>query len=115
MNIYKSLVIIALCLLSFLLAAQSTAQYIDTKCQELASDEARAEAELKRIKSERAKLNASKVELSIQLYSKQLTDLELKKASDIARIEAEYLRAKGEIQAKMNVAASASAGATCTN
>jgi uncharacterized protein YpmS len=115
MNIFKSLIIIALCLLPFLLAAQSTTQYIDTKCQELASDEARAEAELKRIKSERAKLNASKVELQISLYSKQLMDLKLKKSSDIARIEAEYLRAEGEIQAKMNVAASVSTGATCTN
>jgi lipase chaperone LimK len=81
----------------------------------LASDEARAEAELKRIKSERAKLNASKIQLQINLYSKELTDLELEKAKRIAEIETDYLRRKGEIQAKMQVAASVSTGATCTN
>jgi hypothetical protein len=115
MKMYKSLIITALCFFAFQTQAQSTAQYLDSKCAELSQDEARAEAELKRIRNERAKLNASKVELSIALYSKQLTDLELKKAADVARIEAEYLRAKGEIMSKMNVATSASTGATCTN
>lgn len=111
----KALIIITSCLSSFLLAAQGTTQYIDAKCQELASDEARAEAELKRIKMERAKLNASKVQIQISLYSKELTDLELEKAKRIAEIEADYLKRKGEIKLKMNVAASISTGAMCTD
>ena len=111
----KTLFIILLCLVGTCITAQTTQQFIDTKCQELASDEARAELELKRIRLERAKLNASKVELQINLYNKQLTDLELKKASDMAKIEAEYLRAKGEIQAKMTVATSAQSSPSCTS
>ena len=115
MKLYKLLIITALCLATFASQAQSSQQFIDTKCQELASDEARAELELKRIRLERAKLNASKVELQINLYNKQLTDLELKKASDIARIESEYLRAKGEIQAKMTVATSVQSNPSCVS
>lgn len=111
---YKSIILIVLCLLPFVLAAQTSQSYIDAKCAELASDEARAEAELKRIHREKAKLNANRVELNIQLYNKQLTDLELKKASDIAKIEADYLRAKGEIQSKMQVATSVSMNPQCT-
>jgi hypothetical protein len=110
---YKSLIIILLCFLPFALAAQSQS-YIDAKCAELASDEARAEAELKRIQREKAKLNATKIELQVSLYNKQLTDLELKKASDIAKIESDYLRAKGEIMAKMQVATSVSMNPSCT-
>lgn len=115
MKLFKSLIITALCLFAVASQAQSTAQYIDTKCAELATDEARAELELKRIRNERVRLNASKVELSIALYSKHLTDLELKKAADIARIEAEYLRAKGEIQARITVATSVQSNPSCTN
>jgi hypothetical protein len=110
---YKSIILIALCLLPFALAAQSQS-YIDAKCAELASDEARAEAELKRIQREKSKLNANRVELNIQLYNKQLTDLELKKAGDIAKIESDYLRSKGEILAKMQVATSVSMNPSCT-
>jgi lipase chaperone LimK len=115
MNILKSLTIIALCLLPFLLAAQSSTAFLDAKCAELSQDEIRAEAELKRIRTERAKLNASKMQLQINLYSKELTDLELEKARRIAEIETDYLKRKGEIQAKMQVAASVSTGASCTN
>lgn len=114
MKLFKSLIIIALLLCAFQTQAQTQAQYIDTKCAELSQDEARAELELKRIRNERVKLNASKVELSIALYHKQLTDLDLKKAADIARIEAEYLRAKGDIQARITVATSVQFP-SCTN
>ena len=111
---YKSIILIALCLLPFALAAQSSQSYIDAKCAELASDEARAEAELKRIKLEKARLNANRIELQVNLYHKQLTDLELKKASDIAKIESDYLRAKGEIQSKMTIATSVSMNPACS-
>ena len=111
---YKSIILIALCLLPFALAAQSSQSYIDAKCAELASDEARAEAELKRIKLEKARLNANRIELQVNLYHKQLTDLELEKAKRISEIETDYLRRKGEIQSKMQVATSVSTNPSCT-
>ena len=111
----KTLFIILLCLVGTCITAQTTQQFIDTKCQELASDEARAELELKRIRNERAKLNASKVELQINLYNKQLTDLELEKARRMSEIETDYLRKKGEIMAKMTVATSVQSNPSCTS
>jgi septal ring factor EnvC (AmiA/AmiB activator) len=60
---YKSIILIVLCLLPFVLAAQSSQSYIDAKCQELASDEARYEAELKRIQREKATLRKTIAEL----------------------------------------------------
>ena len=115
MKLYKSLIITVLCLVAFAAQAQSSQQFIDIKCQELASDEARAELELKRIRNERAKLNASKVELQINLYNKQLTDLELEKARRISDIETDYLRRKGEILSKMTVATSVQTSPQCVS
>jgi hypothetical protein len=88
---------------------------MDIKCQELALDEARAEAELKRIKIERTKLNATKIELNVKLYQEQLTQLELKKANDFAKIEAEYLKEKGKILSMMQVTTSIQTNPQCTS
>jgi hypothetical protein len=121
---YKSLIIMLLCFLPVLLAAQSSQSYLDAKCQELAESEARSEAafaeaeakrkaEAKRIATEKARLNASKMELTVQLYSKQLVDLRLQKAKEMAELEAKYLRLEGEIQQKMQVTTILSNNPSC--
>jgi hypothetical protein len=75
--------------------------FIDTRCAELSSDEARAEVELKRIRREKALLGSQRIELQLKLYQQELTDLELVKSAQIAQIEAEYLRKRGVILAKI--------------